>query len=209
MRAASGLFVLFLIGALAACAPAQRHDGTPVHLSQALPIEGVASWYGPGFIGRRTANGEIYTARELTAAHRTLPFGTLVRVTNLHNGQSVVVRINDRGPFVGERVIDLSQAAAERLDMIRSGLAWVRLEFASAYGAGATLLAQQAVQLTEFDVILRHYLEGELVLLTSEQAPYAVLVRVVGTEPGDADLLLSAEAYEILGGAVSVQAPMP
>jgi rare lipoprotein A len=88
---------------------------------------GTASWYGPGFHGRRTANGEEYNMHALTAAHRTLPFGTRVSVTNLSNGRSVVVRINDRGPFVKNRIIDLSHAAAERIDMIGSGTARVRL----------------------------------------------------------------------------------
>ncbi len=88
---------------------------------------GVASWYGPGFHGRKTANGEVYDQNEFTAAHRTLPFNTLVRVENLRNGQSVIVRINDRGPFVDDRVIDLSQKAARNLGMIGSGTAQVRL----------------------------------------------------------------------------------
>ena len=76
-----------------------------------------ASWYGPGFHGRRTANGETFNTHALTAAHRTLPFGTRVKVTNVGNGRSVVVRINDRGPFVHGRVIDLSQAAARVIGM--------------------------------------------------------------------------------------------
>ncbi len=88
---------------------------------------GIASWYGGRFIGRKTANGEIYTARKLTAAHRTLPFGTRIRVTNLENGKSVVVRINDRGPYVNNRVIDLSMKAAEEIDMIEMGIARVKL----------------------------------------------------------------------------------
>ncbi|MHB2209783.1 septal ring lytic transglycosylase RlpA family protein [Methylobacterium sp. CM6257] len=86
---------------------------------------GVASWYGPGFNGRTTANGERFNTHALTAAHRTLPFGTKVRVTNKSNGRSVVVRINDRGPYVGGRVIDLSNASARALGM--SGLAKVSL----------------------------------------------------------------------------------
>lgn len=88
---------------------------------------GIASWYGPGFHGRRTANGETYDQEELTAAHRSLPFNTLVRVENVRNGKSVVVRINDRGPYVGNRIIDLSQKAARRIEMIGSGVADVRL----------------------------------------------------------------------------------
>ena len=88
---------------------------------------GRASWYGPGFHGRLTANGERYNQYAFTAAHRYLRFGTRVRVTNLKNGRSVVVRINDRGPFVGNRVIDLSAAAASSLNMINSGVAPVRV----------------------------------------------------------------------------------
>ncbi len=76
---------------------------------------GVASWYGPGFHGRKTANGERFNTRAMTAAHRTLPFGTKVRVVNERNGRSVVVRINDRGPFTRGRVIDLAQAPAQAL----------------------------------------------------------------------------------------------
>ena len=88
--------------------------------------EGVASWYGPGFQGRKTANGERFNTNELTAAHKTLPFNTLVKVTNLSNGVSTVVRINDRGPFVRGRIIDLSNAAKNEIQM--GGLASVKLE---------------------------------------------------------------------------------
>jgi rare lipoprotein A len=89
---------------------------------------GEASWYGPGFYGNRTANGEIYRQGTMTAAHRTLPFGTKVRVTNLWNGRSAVIRINDRGPFVAHRVIDLGHGAASTLGLTSSGIADVRLE---------------------------------------------------------------------------------
>ena len=90
-------------------------------------FSGRASWYGPGFHGRRTANGEVFNQHALTAAHPSLSFGTRVRVTNLNNGRSVVVRINDRGPYSGGRVIDLSTAAARSLNMIRSGVARVKV----------------------------------------------------------------------------------
>ncbi|MFM1811340.1 MAG: hypothetical protein RLZZ336_278 [Cyanobacteriota bacterium] len=89
---------------------------------------GQASWYGPGFYGGRTASGERLTRGTLTAAHRNLPFGTKVRVTNLWNGRSAVVRINDRGPFHGNRVIDLAHGAANVLGLTSSGIAQVRLE---------------------------------------------------------------------------------
>lgn len=90
--------------------------------------EGVASWYGVEFGGRPTASGEIFTPSQLTAAHPTLPFGTMLKVTNKHNNKSVVVRVNDRGPFVSARIIDLSQGAAEQLDMISTGTAPVTVE---------------------------------------------------------------------------------
>ncbi|MFY8148460.1 MAG: septal ring lytic transglycosylase RlpA family protein [Prochlorococcaceae cyanobacterium] len=91
-------------------------------------ISGQASWYGPGFFGNRTASGEVFRPGTLTAAHRTLPFGTRVRVTNLRNGRTAVVRINDRGPFHGSRVIDLAHGAAQDLGLVSSGVAQVRLE---------------------------------------------------------------------------------
>lgn len=90
-------------------------------------VDGNASWYGPGFDGRLTANGETFNQQEMTAAHPHLEFGTKVKVTNLQNGRSVVVRINDRGPFISDRIIDLSAAAARALNMISSGVAPVRL----------------------------------------------------------------------------------
>jgi rare lipoprotein A len=106
----------------------------PAPLAQGMQIAsagvstGQASWYGPGFYGNRTANGEVFRPGTLTAAHRTLPFGTLVRVTNLWNGRSAVVRINDRGPFHGGRIIDLAHGAAQQLGVTASGVAQVRLE---------------------------------------------------------------------------------
>lgn len=88
---------------------------------------GVASWYGPGFHKVRTSTGEPYDMYAMTAAHRTLPLPAYVRVTNLQNGRSVVVRVNDRGPFVGNRIIDLSYTAAAKLDMLRNGTAMVEV----------------------------------------------------------------------------------
>lgn len=96
---------------------------------------GVASWYGPTFHGGRTATGETYDMHAMTGAHPTLPLPTWVQVTNLQNGRSVVVRLNDRGPFSNNRIIDLSRAAAEQLDMIRAGTAMV--EVRSLAGGGA------------------------------------------------------------------------
>lgn len=96
---------------------------------QLRPLQsGVASYYGPGFHGRLTANGEIYNQNAMTAAHRTLPFGTRLKVTNLNNGQTTFVRVNDRGPYVGGRIIDLSVAAAKQIGSTHSGVARVKLE---------------------------------------------------------------------------------
>ena len=116
------LFGVVLFGAvlLAACATPRRVGGRYVE-------EGIASWYGPKFHGRRTASGEVFDMHRLTAAHPWLPFGTIVKVTNLENGLSVVVRINDRGPFVKGRIIDLSYAAAKKIRMLRRN-ARVRVE---------------------------------------------------------------------------------
>ena len=111
--------VLLAVITVAACARApvrpQAHGGQV----------GIASWYGPKFHGRRTASGEVFDMHQLTAAHRTLPLGSWVQVTNLENGRSIQVRVNDRGPFVKGRIIDLSYAAAQSLGMARQGLARV------------------------------------------------------------------------------------
>lgn len=112
------LFILLLL--LSACTAKYHH---PVFAQT-----GNASWYGPGFHGKTTSNREIYDMYEMTAAHRTLPFGTYVMVTNLNNNRSVTVRINDRGPFVKNRIIDLSYAAARILDQIDPGVIPVRIE---------------------------------------------------------------------------------
>lgn len=106
----------------------QGNYQNPEILASNWGYDGMASWYGPGFQGSRTASGEWFNQYDLTAAHRYLPFGTWVRVTNLNNGRSVVVRINDRGPFSGGRIIDLSTAAAEAIGMINSGVAPVSVE---------------------------------------------------------------------------------
>lgn len=93
-----------------------------------IRLSGMASWYGPGFHGNRSASGERYNQNALTAAHRSLPFGTKVRVTNIRNGRSVVVRINDRGPHIRGRIIDLSAAAARMVGVMQSGVAPVRVD---------------------------------------------------------------------------------
>ena len=122
------LLLGFLLGG--GCAAHARGTGTRASdvVEEAFVQEGVAAYYATAFHGRRTASGSVYDERDLTAAHRTLPFGTRVRVTHLENRKEVVVTINDRGPFTKGRVIDLSREAARRLDLIRDGVARVRLE---------------------------------------------------------------------------------
>jgi rare lipoprotein A len=106
--------------------------GTGIAVSNNAAAEptasGAASWYGPGFHGRKTASGERFDQNGMTAAHRTLPFGTKVKVTNRRTGKSVVVRINDRGPFHGKRVIDLSRGAAQAVGLLGLGVAPVSLQ---------------------------------------------------------------------------------
>jgi len=109
--------------------------------------QGLASWYGHPYHGRPAANGEVYDMEKMTAAHRTLPFDTWVRVHDLDNGQTVDVRINDRGPFVDGRIIDLSHAAARSINMIGPGIARVRLEILA---QPAALAARFAVQVGAF-----------------------------------------------------------
>ncbi len=115
------MVVVFWI-AVAGCGGKRRaRVAAPARIGSAET--GVASWYGYPYHGRRAANGEIYDMEKMTAAHRTLPFGTWVRVKNLANSRTVEVRITDRGPFVGGRILDLSHAAAVTLDMIGPGTA--------------------------------------------------------------------------------------
>lgn len=110
--------------------PAQLNDTAatePAGPARVLLKDGLASWYGPGFHGRRTANGERYNMHDLTAAHRYLPFGTLVKVRSVHTGKSVVVRINDRGPYKHQRILDLSRGAMEALGALGRGVTQVEV----------------------------------------------------------------------------------
>ena len=189
--------LLVLLCLLSACAPG---------LSRVPNAEeGTASWYGPGFDGKLTANGETFDTTKLTAAHQTLPFDTLVRVTNLENNRVVVVRVNDRGPFVGGRILDLSQAAAEKLDMVGSGTAKVRLELLSEMPA-ASWRVGLSLEVTGYDALSRLHRPGELLLLKS--AGESVLLRVVGglPETAETDLLLSQPVYDSLDlGSLTVE----
>lgn len=135
------LFLLFLTGLLVA------------GCSRPTLQEGTASWYGPGFHGQRTSSGETYNENDTTAAHRSLPFDTVVRVIHKENGKSVNVRINDRGPYADGRIIDLSRAAAEILDILDSGTAPVRLELITPGGEIPDDLDQEwfTIQVAEYN----------------------------------------------------------
>lgn len=119
----AGLFLVSLL--VAGCATKRAPVVEPV--KKGYQERGLASWYGKKYHGRKTANGERFDMRSVSAAHRTLPFGTVVKVTNLENGRSLKVRINDRGPFVDGRIIDLSHKAAKKLGMVEAGVVRVKL----------------------------------------------------------------------------------
>jgi rare lipoprotein A len=127
-KAALLLGMLTLLGAGCASAPRSQPSGIAATPTPSGPAVGVASYYGKPYHGRKTASGERFNMHALTAAHRTLPFGTNLKVTNLANDRSVVVRINDRGPFKRDRILDVSFEAARRLEMIAVGTTRVRIE---------------------------------------------------------------------------------
>ena len=128
MRVFSALLIPMLLTVSAAAQEAQTTEEPAADVEQATEIDGgMASYYGDELAGNRTASGERFDPDQLTGAHRSLPFGSMVRVTNVSNGDSVVVRINDRGPFSRGRVIDISHAAARQIGMHRSGTARVKL----------------------------------------------------------------------------------
>ena len=194
------------------CAPVARAEGGEQIRAAAAPATvtgfrqaGLASWYGPGFAGRRTANGEIFDPSQLTAAHRQLPFNTLVRVTNDRNGRSVVVRINDRGPFKGARIIDLSRASAEAIEMVGSGVAHVKLEVLTL--PAGVLRVGTLGSLKGFEVVSRLHPVGTLMVLASAAGGEPLVVRVVSQDvpiESPADVLVGLELYAELGSEARV-----
>ncbi|MGO9641824.1 MAG: septal ring lytic transglycosylase RlpA family protein [Candidatus Acidiferrales bacterium] len=124
-------------------APPGTRTAPAVAVNPGYSEQGIASWYGYPFHGRRASDGEIYDMNQMVAAHRTLPFGSIVRVTNLNNGKQTEVRIIDRGPFVEGRIIDLSFAAARAIDMVGTGIAPVKLEVVSGSNPTAGFFAVQ------------------------------------------------------------------
>lgn len=130
-RATIGMAAAALAVALVYCGCGRRPVAVAPDAEPLSVQSGKASYYARKFQGRKTASGERYDRREMTAAHRRLPFGSIVRVTNLANGRAVLVRINDRGPWGRGRVIDISEAAAKEIDMIRAGVVRVKVEVMS------------------------------------------------------------------------------
>ncbi len=163
-------------------APTVPLDAKPIYVEN-----GMASWYGAEFHNRRTASGEIYNMNALTAAHRTLPLNSIVRVTNLKTNSSTVVRITDRGPFVTDRVIDLSVAAAKAVDVWRFGTAPVRLEVLQA-PAPIARGGRWCVQIGGFEKegtarklqekLIRRYHAAQVLAFASPVGPWWVRVRV-------------------------------
>ncbi len=221
LRAAVAIAALAAFGLLAACAPTTRVSAlpsvteeptvaiavrpTPVGVTPGTREEGMASWYGPGFAGRRTANGEVFDPGLLTAAHPSLPFDTRVRVTHIGNGRTVEVRINDRGPFKANRIIDLSRASAEQIGLVRSGVARVRVEVVSGMPGMARLAG--AAHLQGFQALSSAHAPGQLLVLRSDRVAESVLVRVVaGDVPVDAnaDIVVADDLFLALGPDVAV-----
>lgn len=125
----------------------------PTMVSVGDYFSGVASWYGKDFHGKKTSNGEVYNMHDMTAAHKTLPMNTMLKVTNLKNSKSVVVRVNDRGPFVGTRIIDLSYNAATRLELVANGTGPVGLEVVGFAGVVAPSGGvKQSVEVSDYFV---------------------------------------------------------
>lgn len=158
---------------------------------------GIASWYGDPYHGRQTANGETYDMEQFTAAHRTLPFGAVLRVTCLSNRKTVTVRVNDRGPFVDGRIIDLSLAAARQIDLVRPGTAKVRLDLLS-YSKARPVDGAFGVQVGKYtsrrdaeklrEKLIGHYDPVEIVNQDGSKNKWRVVVGRKSSE-GDARVL--------------------
>jgi rare lipoprotein A len=177
-------------------APADRESAAdepalPANVTPLLTETGRASWYGAPYHNRKSSNGEVYNMHAMTAAHRTLPLGTIVRVTNLKTGHAAVVRITDRGPFVGGRILDVSYAAAKRLDIYQPGTANVKLEVMQT-PASLTAGGRWAVQIGSFesqkdasnlaDHLVRRYQTAKVAKFASPVGDWWVRVRVLNDD---------------------------
>jgi rare lipoprotein A len=156
--------------------------------------KGRASYYAAKFQGRRTASGESFSNKELTAAHRTLPFNTLLKITNTSNGKEIVVRVNDRGPFSPNKILDLSKAAADQLDMVRAGVATVTIEVIGVDGMVATLPNAQNTKSLATKPLQARTLTAQPVALTSNFAT------LPGRKAAD-DKFVAGNSYSLWGTA--------
>ena len=179
--------------------PASPEIVLPPHAKVLYTETGWASWYGPNYNKRRSANGEIYDMNGLTAAHRTIPLNSIARVTNLKTGDSVVLRITDRGPFVNDRILDLSKAAAQKIDVYRHGTAQVKIEVLESPAPIATggrwcvqiggfKSSEQATQLK--DKLSRRYHTARVLQFTSPIGEDWLRVRVAQDDKKRAEELM-------------------
>jgi rare lipoprotein A len=175
----------------------EKNDlSAPADAKPILIQTGLASWYGPPYHNRKSSNGEVYDMNAMTAAHRTLPLGSIVRVVNVKTGGSATVRITDRGPFIGTRIIDLSLAAAKKVDLVRAGVSQVRVEVLRtpvpidqggrwAVQIGAFAEEQPATSLA--DHISRRYHTARVLHFGSPVGDWWVRVRVLGDDRARAE----------------------
>lgn len=176
---------------------------TPYEKSLGYSREGLASWYGPSFHGRKTANGEVFDKFSISAAHPTMPLPSYARVTNLSNSKSIIVRVNDRGPFHGNRLLDVSQRVAEALDFRRAGTARVRLDF---MGRASNKGSDDAILLAS----LRS--DGRLAQLPGNTQPAPTMVAGLSPAPRATNALVAAQAAapaQSPPAAASAQAAAP
>lgn len=206
MRRDAALVCSCALLALAGCARHSRTSRTPSAPAPGWTELGIASWYGNPYHGRATASGEIYDMEQMTAAHRTLPFGAIIRVTNLTNNKKVEVRINDRGPFAAGRIVDLSRAAARSINLIGPGTARVRLELLS-YAGTPAVSATYTVQLGRFftrregdkarKTLMKRYQSVDLIERPAARGSY--LVRVGRTATAEEAQLIADDVAHDLG----------
>lgn len=206
MRREASLVCSCALLALVGCSRSKHVPRTPAAPAPGWSETGLASWYGNPYHGRPTSSGEIYDMEQMTAAHRTLPFGAIVRVTNLSNNKRVEVRINDRGPFATNRVVDVSRAAARSINLIGPGTARVRLDLLSYAGTPAGNAAY-TVQLGRFfderegDKVRKRLMKryDAVDLVQRPATPGSYLIRIGRTSTQDEAQAIADEIRKDLG----------
>lgn len=192
------IFFPFLLAIITSCASTPKSKDYLIGHKERI----VASWYGEEFHGRKTANGEVYDMHGLTAAHRTIPFDTYLLVTNRENGRSVTVKVNDRGPFVRGRSLDLSYGAAKKLDMVRTGTAEVNIEIIGLDEAqkrearftlqvGAFTIEENAFKLKQR--LMDYYNQKDIRIIPYETNSKRYLRVRVGSFPSEKDAIMTSK----------------